>query len=80
MWHSGASELKPTVWRVECTPNIKSRLLTEHNPSGDITNSDLEMVAFLLGWLVLEGLVVCLKWNHIRIGSDNAWSHGLIRL
>ena len=40
-WHSGASELKPTVWCVECPPNIKSRILTEHNPSGDITNSDL---------------------------------------
>ena len=69
--HGGASELKPTVWRVEWPPDIKSRLLTEHNPSGDITNSDLEMVAFLLGWLVLEGLVVCLKLNHIGIGSDN---------
>ena len=29
------------------------------------------MVAFLLGWLVPEGLLVCLKWNHIRIGYYN---------
>ena len=70
-WHSGASESKPTVWRVKWPPDIKIRLLTEHNPIGDITNSELEMVAFLLGWLVLEGLLVCLKWKHIRIVSDN---------
>ena len=36
------------------------------------------MAAFLLGWLVLEGLLVFLKWKQIQMGSENtptvSWS------
>ena len=57
IWISGNKLLAPIVWRVEWPQEIRDRLVTFDNPGGDITNSDLEMAAELLGWLVLEGLV-----------------------
>ena len=44
--------------------------MTWENPKGTITNSDLEMAAELLGWLVLEGTVP-LRHKHAGLCSDN---------
>ena len=44
--------------------------MTWENPKGTITNSDLEMAAELLGWLVLEGTVP-LRHKHVGLCSDN---------
>ena len=41
------------------------------NPKGTITNSDLEMTAELLGWLVLEGNVP-LRHEHVGLSLDNS--------
>ena len=49
--------MAPIVWRVPWPPEIRARLVTFNNPTGDITNSDLEMAAEVLGWLVLEAVV-----------------------
>ena len=38
----------PTVFQVEWPPDIKADLNKEHNPSGQIMNSDLEMDGMLL--------------------------------
>ena len=43
-----------TVWRVELPVDISSQVVTNRNLLGSITNSDLEMVAILLQWLMLE--------------------------
>ncbi len=70
MWLPGRKELAPTVWRVEWPQEVKDRLVTEKNPNGDITNSDLEMAAEVLGWLVLEAIA---PTRHVHAGacSDN---------
>ena len=38
----------PTVFQYECSDNIKVDINTEHNPSGRITNSDLETAGLLM--------------------------------
>ena len=71
IWISGNKLMAPIVWRVEWPREVRDRLVTFDNPKGDITNSDLEMAAELLGWLVLEG-VVCTRWTHAGCCSDNS--------
>ena len=53
------------IWRIEWPEEVRCRLVTFANPTGDITNLDLKMAAEVLGWLVLEG-VVPTRW--IRVG------------
>jgi hypothetical protein len=63
--------LAPVVWKVQWPQEIKDALMTWENPKGTVTNSDLEMAAELLGWLVLEGNVP-LKHEHMGLCSDNS--------
>ena len=42
------------VWRVEWDAEISRRVVSDKNPKGTITNSDLDMAAILLAWLILE--------------------------
>ncbi|KAL7529738.1 hypothetical protein ACHAWF_003097 [Thalassiosira exigua] len=52
VWLPAKRELAPIVCRVKWPPEAVARLVTPDNPDGDITNSDLEMAAEVLGWLV----------------------------
>ena len=47
----------PTVWRVQFPPDITAAMVSDSNPNGSLTNSDLEMVGVLLHHLVLETLI-----------------------
>jgi hypothetical protein len=71
VWLSGTKPLAPTVWRVKWPKEVTDQLITEDNPTGTITNSDLEMAAELLGWLVLEALKR-LRHEHVGLCSDNS--------
>ena len=71
VWLPGTKELAPIVWRVQWPKEVRDRLVTFENPEGDITNSDLEMAAEVLGLLVLEANV-CLRWIHVGCCSDNS--------
>ncbi|KAL3822916.1 hypothetical protein ACHAXA_010699 [Cyclostephanos tholiformis] len=44
----GYAASTPLVWRHEWPPHVISRLVTDSNPSGSITNSDLELAGGLL--------------------------------
>jgi len=57
VWLPGIQKIAPVVWRLWWPQAIRSRLVTFDNPNGDITNSDFEMAAEMLGWLVLKGSV-----------------------
>ena len=65
VWLPGTHFLEPIVWQVEWTHEICMAILV-----GLISNSDLELAAELLQWLVLEYLV---DTKHITTGvmSDN---------
>jgi hypothetical protein len=74
---SGDLSLPPIVWRVPFSASITARVISDHNPKGDLTNSDLEMAAVLLHYMVLTQQV---DMRYIRTGvwSDNtptvAWT------
>ncbi|KAL7545534.1 hypothetical protein ACHAWF_008883 [Thalassiosira exigua] len=71
VWVPGEETLAPIVWRVRWPPEVVARLVTFDNPEGDITNSDLEMVAEVLGWLVLEANAPT-RHKHVGVCSDNS--------
>ena len=53
---SKLSTCVPTVFRWEWPPNIKADIKSFANPTGSITNSDLEMAGIRFLWLVMEGV------------------------
>ena len=48
------SECLPTVFRLQWPPDITANVISEANPKGTITNSDLELVGLILLWLMME--------------------------
>ena len=81
VWFGVHAELDPIVWRVEFPHDIRDRLVSESNPTGDITNSDLELAGLVLHWLVLEYVVDDLRHKHVAMYCDNtptvAWANRL---
>jgi hypothetical protein len=77
VWFSGRLPLPPTVWRVVWPDDITKNVVSESNPLGTSTNSDLEMASVVLHQLVLERLVE-LRHNRSVIHCDNtpsvSWS------
>ena len=61
-----------TVFRFEWPEEIKAQLQTEQNPTGSITNSDLEMAGLVFVWLMIEHVVQDLKHKHVVLLSDNS--------
>ena len=76
-WHSGTLSLEPIVWRVEWPKDVQELMVSEDNPTGTITNSDLECAGLLLHVMVLEA-IVDLFHKHIGAYCDNtptvAWA------
>jgi hypothetical protein len=73
VWFGGDQDMDPIVWRVEWPPDITTAVVSDKNPSGAITNSDLEMAGVLLHEAVLEShLGPAMKGVQIAIGCDNS--------
>ena len=67
-------ESKPTapiVFRAQWPPDISASIVTEDNPTGTITNSDLELAGLLLLWLVMEDTCTVTD-AHVALFSDNS--------
>ena len=47
-------------------------LISEDNPGGKITNSDLECAGLLLFWLVMEHVCMDLREAHAGLFSNNS--------
>ena len=82
VWFSGSAKINPTVWRIQFPKYIIANLISDKNPTGKLTNSDLEMAGLLCQWLVLECITPqSLQYNTIGIFSDNtptvAWANKL---
>jgi hypothetical protein len=54
VWFSGERGIEPIVWRVEFENAIACQVVSDDNPHGRLTNSDLEMAAVLLQYMVLQ--------------------------
>jgi len=63
---------EPTVFRFEWPKEVQDNMCTFDNPSGHITNSDLELAGFLLAFLVLELVAPDLTNRHIAMFCDNS--------
>jgi hypothetical protein len=78
VWFSGNKPLHPAVWQVEFPPDITSQVISDSNPDGVLTNSDLELAGVLLHYLALEQIVLELQHIQVAIGCDNipavAWT------
>ena len=70
VWFSTESCYPPTVWRLEWPPDVWILLVSDRNPKGSITNSDLEMAAILIQWLVLEHITITMHRSALA-RSDN---------
>ena len=80
VWLSGRLRLPPVVWRLEWPDDVRRNVVSFDNPTGTITNSDLEMAGMLIHYLVLEHLVT-LKHVHVAAWCDNtptvSWTNKL---
>ena len=61
----------PIVFRLQWPQDITDNIISDANPTGTITNSDLEMAGLLMLWLVMEE--VCrVQDAHVALFSDNS--------
>ena len=66
------SKCTPVVFRWEWPADIKKNIVSLSNPTGGLTNSDLEMAGLLMLWLVLEGVCPSLREKRVTLFSDNS--------
>jgi hypothetical protein len=72
--------MKPTVSRLVWPQEVRDRVLcSRKNPTGDITNSDLECCGFLYLWFVMEYTCPSLKHKHFGMLDDNSPTVGWIK-
>jgi hypothetical protein len=71
VWFSGACPLPETVWRLQWPRDITAAVVSESNPTGTLTNSDLEMAAVVLHLNTLECIAPSLRHKHVFVHSDN---------
>ena len=67
----GLDASKHWVWQLEWPDDIKQRLISLVNPTGDITINDLELAGLVLGWLVLEQVCTDLNFKHVGMFCNN---------
>ncbi|KAI2500877.1 hypothetical protein MHU86_13597 [Fragilaria crotonensis] len=72
VWFSGASSLRPHVWRVQWPADITKAVVSSANRDGHVTNSDLEMAAIVLHFNILETIVPSLRHQTVVLHSDNS--------
>ncbi len=69
------------VWLWQKTPTHRVQIVSQDNPGGTISNSDLEMMGLLFHRLVLEKFTN-LAHSHVAIWCDNmptvAWATKLL--
>jgi hypothetical protein len=54
VWFSRGKSSAPSLWRFEFSPDITRQVILDKNPTGTLTNSDLEMAGVLLQFVALE--------------------------
>jgi hypothetical protein len=72
------SACMPTVFRWQWPDDICAQLITNENPKGTITNSNLEMAGLLLLWLTMEGVCGPLQEKRVAMFGDNSPSIGWV--
>lgn len=71
VWFSLDKPMSPIVWRFEFPPDIKVEVVSDSNPNGKLTNSDLELAAEVMAVGVLITEVPSVKRMTIGTLCDN---------
>jgi hypothetical protein len=69
---SELSECPPTVFRLQWPPDITANVISDANPKGTITNSDLKLAGLVLLWLMMEHVCGPLSEKRIALFSNNS--------
>jgi hypothetical protein len=74
VWFGGNKELQPVIWRVQWPKDVTDAVVSDSNPDGRLTNSDLEMAGVLLQEAVLEATIgpSAMIATQTAIGCDNS--------
>jgi hypothetical protein len=73
VWFGGTQRLRPIVWRIQWPADVTTSVVSSTNPTGQITNSDLEMAGVLLHTAVLETAIGrAMVGAQFAIGCDNS--------
>ena len=67
VWFSLTNDMPPFVWRTTFPPDIESEVVSDDNPDGRLTNSDLELAAEVLAVGVV--LATAPEVKHIPLGT-----------
>ncbi len=65
------SACTPVVFCWEWPDDIKQDIISLNNPTGRLTNSNLEMAGLVILWLVIEGICNNLREKRVTLFSDN---------
>jgi hypothetical protein len=78
VWFSLLHNMQPIVWREAFPPDIASDVVSLENPTGTITNSDLELAAEVFAVGIIMDRAATIK--HVALGtlSDNTPTVGWI--
>ena len=69
-WLSADTEFPPLLWRTPFPRNVQALLISEHNPNGSITNSDLELAGQIAAQDILLNLFDC-RERTLSLFTDN---------
>jgi hypothetical protein len=74
VWFGANTTLRPIVWRIQWPQDITNAVVSTSNPTGHLTNSDLEMAGVLLQEAVLEAALGPIRMQNAQtaIGCDNS--------
>ena len=66
------SECLPTVFRLQWPPDVTASVISDSNPKGNLTNSDLELAGLVILWLMMEHVCGPLAEKKVAIFSNNS--------
>jgi hypothetical protein len=72
------SACTPTIFRWQWPDDIRKSIITIDNPSGTITNNDLELAGLLMLWLGMEEVCGPLREKRVSLFNDNSPTIGWV--
>jgi hypothetical protein len=66
------SDCPPTVFCLQWPPDVTASVISESNPKGTITNSDLKLAGLVILWLMMEHVCGTLAEKRVALFSDNS--------
>ncbi len=73
------SECPPIVFHFQWPPDITADVISKSNPTGTITNSDLELAGLVILWIMIENVCTDLAEKQVALFSNNSSSVGWVQ-